>query len=327
MVYLLILLLNNDTTQVYQLFESQEVYVCVIASFLIFEVNRYVITLFKKFEDKFSEWGEPLIVVITNCLFSSVLASATLFLYFKIWVGFSPGQAQLWVFITIYVVVSLLYFTLYFSHSLLSRENTVRLANEQLVKESIANEFEDFKNDINPMLLYSSLERIITLSYENPDKAEELIDYLSSVYRYLLGHKQTELVELEEEIMATDQLVNLLNTLPEFNVMLEVDLSHSDIQLIPGTITSIVEDIAKRTINNPKEALVINCYKEDEYLVIQHQSNYRLSMMNDRTALNKSQRAYSYYTDTPIIEVSAYNDCYTKIPILTLEKEMAKQSI
>lgn len=323
MVYLLILLLNNDTTQVYQLFESQEVYACVLASYLILESNRLIITILSKFEDKLTEWQSLLIIGGINCLLAVVLASMTLIMFFKIWAGFSPGQAELWIFNGIFVVVSLLYFTLYFSYSLLSRENTFRLSKEQLAKESIYNEFTDFKNDINPNLLYNSLERIITLAYENPDHAEELIDYLSSVYRYMLGHKQTELVALDEEILAANQLINLLNALPDFSVSLEIDVEDSTIQVIPGTITSLVQSITKRTINNPNTPLVIEFYKEEEYLVIQHKSNDRLSMVDEDLSLDKSQRAYSYYTDVPIVEVTAYDDCYTKIPILTLEQDMA----
>lgn len=322
MVYLLILLLNNDTTQVYQLFESQEVYACVIASCLTLESNRLVITIVSKFEGKLTEWKSLLIIGGINCLLTVVWASMTLLMFFKIWVGFSPGQAEMWIFNGIFAVVSLLYCTLYFSYFLLSRENTFRLNKEQLTRESVYNEFTDFKNDINPNLLYNSLERIIILAYENPDSSEELIDRLSSVYRYMLGHRQIELVALDEEILAANQLIDLLNALPDFSVSLEVEVEDSSIQVIPGTITSLVQSIAKRTINNPNTPLVIQFYKEEEYLVIQHKINDRLSMSNEDLSLDKSQRAYSYYTDAPIVAVSAYDDCYTKIPILTLEQDM-----
>jgi len=321
MVYLLILLLNNDTSQVALLFESQEVYVCIIASYLVLEANRLTIVISSKFEERLLEWQRILFVGGLNCLTAIVLASVTLHLYFKIWVGFSPSQSEWWIFNIIFVSVSLLYFTLYISHSLLHKENALRLANEQLVKESISNEFTDFKNDINPKLLYASLERIISLAHENPDKAEELIDYLSGVYRYMLGHKQTELVAFEEEVSAINQLVNLLNMLPDFNIDFNMDCEASTIQVIPGTMTALVENIARRTISNPSMKLTIYCYCEDEYLVLQHKTNDRLSLTTESRPLDKSQRAYSYYTDTPIVQVSAYDDSYTKIPILKLEQE------
>jgi len=323
MVYMLILLLNNDTSQVYLLFESQEVYVCIIAAYFILELNRMAIVISKKIKIGLSEWQQSMAVGVINCLIAVLFASITLHFYFSIWVGFSPSQAELLAFNSIYVVVSLLYFTLYFSHTLLSSENTLRLDKEQLVKESISNEFADFRNDINPNLLYGSLERIITLAHENPDQAEELIDYLSSVYRYMLGHKQTELVPLFEETEAVHQLVNLLNALPDFNVKLDIEIEDSSTHVIPGTITSLVEDIAKRTISNHKTPLVIQFYREEEYLVVQYKTNDRLSLLEENVSLEKSQRAYSYYIDAPIVEVNAYDDCYTKIPILTLEQNVA----
>lgn len=322
MVYLLILLLNNDTFQIHLLFESQEVYVCIVASYGVLELNRLVIRMFSKFENEINEWQRPIIIGFLNSALAILLASITLYVYFNVWVGFSPGQSELWTFNSIYVVVSLLHFTLYFSHSLLHKENKLKLISEQLVKESISNEFADFKNDINPKLLYTSLERIITLAYENPDQAEELIDHLSGVYRYMLGHKQTELVTWEEEASAIHQLVSLLNALPDFNIDFQANSVDENIQIIPGTVTSLVESIAKKTISNPNAPLLIHCYIEEEYLVLQHKTNNRLSTTEESTLLDKSQRAYSYYTDTPIVEVSAYDDCYTKIPILTLEQEV-----
>jgi hypothetical protein len=84
----------------------------------------------------------------------------------------------------------------------------------------------------------------------------------------------------------------------------------------------LVENIARTTISNPNVKLTIYCYCEDEYLVIQHRANDRLSLTSDTNPLDKSQRAYGYYTDTPIVQVSAYDDSYTKIPILTLEQEL-----
>ena len=270
MVYLLILLLNNDTFQIHLLFQSQEVYVCIVASYLILEPNRLVITIFRKFENRFGEWQFPLIIGSLSSLLAMVVASATLYVYFNVWVGFNPSQTELWIFNIIYVVISLLYFTLYFSYSFLHKENKLRLTNEQLIKESISNEFADFKNDINPKLLYTSLERVITLAHEDPDRAEELIDHLSGVYRYMLGHKQTELVVLEEEVSAIHQLVSLLNTLPDFSIDFQMNFEDSNIQVIPGIMTSLIENIAKKTINNPNSPLTIYCYVEDEYLVLQH---------------------------------------------------------
>ncbi len=86
MVYLLILLLNNDTSQIHLLFESQEVYVCIVASFLILEVNRFVITIFEKLENQLSEWQRPLIVGGVNGLTAVVLASLTVgFQAFRKW--------------------------------------------------------------------------------------------------------------------------------------------------------------------------------------------------------------------------------------------------
>src|SRR5687768_2756356 len=49
LIYLLILLLNNNVSQVNDLFVTQEVYVCIVLSYLSFEFIRLCIVLINKF--------------------------------------------------------------------------------------------------------------------------------------------------------------------------------------------------------------------------------------------------------------------------------------
>ncbi len=72
-----------------------------------------------------------------------------------------------------YLVTAVLYNILYFSNFYLQKENTVRLTAEKQQRDVLEVEMTEFRNDINPDLLYESLENLIALMYRDIDQAEE----------------------------------------------------------------------------------------------------------------------------------------------------------
>jgi LytS/YehU family sensor histidine kinase len=114
-------------------------------------------------------------------------------------------------FTIIYSFSALLYNLLYYSNDYLQRENTLKLTAEKQQREVLEMEMAEFKNDINPDLLYESLENVISLMAKKNDQAEEYIDYLASAYRYVLTNRQRELISLRSEIEAARNIIRLLN--------------------------------------------------------------------------------------------------------------------
>src|SRR5258708_35645885 len=186
--------------------------------------------------------------------------------------GFTIGAGELNLFLIIFGIAGLLYNILYFSHLYLQRENKSRIDEEARLREKVEADFASFKSEINPDLLYESLENLILTIHHNAESAEEQIDYLAGIYRYSLIHRHKELVSLEEELLAAGNLVHLLNfkahhislvsTLPE---------THS-IHLIPGSLLVTVDSIFRNTLISAQYPLVLNLSLEedDDYLVLQH---------------------------------------------------------
>src|SRR5688572_23221109 len=82
LIYLLILLLNNNVTQVNDLFVSQEVYVCIVLTYISFEFMRLIIVLLDKFlKDKHQAIRIPLQFIVTSAL-SVALVGVCLSSYF-----------------------------------------------------------------------------------------------------------------------------------------------------------------------------------------------------------------------------------------------------
>ncbi len=326
LVYLLILLINNDVIKVNELFVNEEVYVCIILCYLSFEFIRLMIVLLDRFlKPNFESIRLPLQFICTSAL-SVVLVLGSLSLYFKQVIGFSISGTQLWIFGSTYAVTALLYNLLYYSNYYLQKENTLKLNTERQNRDVLEMEMNEFKNHINPDLLYESLENLIALMYRDVEQAEEYIDSLASAYRYVLANRQQELVPAATELEAAKTLIRLLNEKFYGQLKFESSLSLNELNamLIPGSLPVIVESLVRNTIITRFEPFIIRCYLEDDYITLQCPLNDKLiTHPSSDTALTRLQKSYSLYSDLPLIRVKAYQENYVKLPVIRMAEELA----
>jgi sensor histidine kinase YesM len=324
LIYLLVLLINNDVTQVNDLFINQEVYVCIILTYLSFESNRLIIVIFNRVIPKKTFIPATLLQVVATTLVSVTLVIVCLQSYFNFVEGFSIGSTQLWIFTFIFIATSLIYNVLYYSNYYLQKENTIKLNSEKQNRQVLELEMLEFKNDINPDLLYESLESLIGVMYRDVEKAEDYIDCLASTYRYVLANRQKELISVSEELNAARNLVKLLNEKYHGQLRFQSSLNEKEMQglLIPGSLPRVIESLVRNTIITRYEPFVIECFTEDEYLTIQSKLNDKLLLheASDQT-INRLQKSYSLYCDLPLIRVKAYDENYIKLPLIRLAEE------
>jgi hypothetical protein len=327
LAYLFILLINNNVAQVNDLFSSQEVYICVALTYLSFESIRLTIRLLDRHVDAALARLRIVLQILATTSISALFVYLGLQLYFQYYEGFSISIIQLTIFLTIYSVAAILYNILYLSNHYLQKENTAKLAAERQYHADLEVAMIEFKNDINPELLFESLESLINLMYNDVEKAEEHIDCLASAYRYVLRNRQDELVPLEIELTSAHNLVMLLNQSHFGQLRLESSLDPVELKalLIPGSLAVIIESMIRNTIISPFEPLTVRCYLEDDYITIQTKLNDRLKTNpNSEAALLRLQKSYSFYSDQPMIKVKAYEENYIKLPVIQVAEEMIR---
>ena len=330
LAYLLILLINNDLGQLSATFTNQEVYVCIGLTYLLSEALRLNIMLVGRMF-KNSLKNQVLAQVFSGLFISVVVISLPISLYFIWMYKFSITQSQLIIFNAIYGVASLLYNLLYFSNIYVHKKNARLMEKEQVKADVLASELVQFKNEVNPELLYESLEMLITLIHRDVEESEDYIDHLSSVYRYILSHRKVELSTLQQEIMAARNIMHLLNY--QFNGQISMTVNTrnglGESPVVPGTLPNLLEMIVRTTIINKFRPLAIELLLEEQdgYLVVQHELNDRLgkhTFMN--TTFETIQKTYSFYSDKPVVCVKAYDFSYIKIPLLEQAEETSELS-
>ncbi|MBN8650391.1 MAG: histidine kinase [Cytophagales bacterium] len=327
MVYLLILLINNNFSELENLFSSSEVYVCIALAYISLETMRLTLSVSEKWLSKQSIRRRILVQLLATLTISLVLITLAIWAYYNWIIGFQISMGELHVFLAIYGVIGLLYNVLFFSNFYLNRENTLLIQQEKKLREKLESDFISFKNDINPDLLYESLENLILTLQHNVDEAEEQIDYLAGIYRYGLINRHKELISLEEELQAAEHLIKLLNYKHRQLNLLNAVRDTRNIQLIPGSLLVTIDSIVRNTLISKESPLVIRLYLEegDEYLVLQHTLNDRLLLHRDSLlAYDRLKRSYSFFSENPFVQVKAGKENYIKFPLVQIADEVDK---
>lgn len=323
LVYLLVLMINNAVGQINDLFNSMELYVCIGLTYISFESIRILIVLLTRYNAGRSFNFHITIQFITTILISVGIIMIALSVYFEHVIGFGMTDAQFMIFTGIYCITGVIYNLLYLSDYYLQKENTLKIQAETQQREILEMEMTEFQHDINPELLYESLENLIGIMYRDVEKADDYIDSLATAYRYVLTNRAHELIAVQDEINAGRNLITLLNEKYFGQLRFEPRMDEEDFQvkLIPGSIPMLLENIVRNSIITRFEPFVIACYVEGEYLVLQSKLNDKLTNYpGSDLAFSRLQKSYSLYTDLPLIKVKAYQENYVKLPILQVEE-------
>lgn len=318
LVYLLIILINNTVEQVNEIFNNQELYVCIVLSYISLESMRVVILLTdKRLKKEPSLQTRVVYQIILTLLVSLTLVGIAISAYYRWVVGFSIGSTELNLFLLIYAAGGMLYNILYLSQVFLFRENKIKIEEERNLRASLESEFTSFRNDVNPDLLYESLESLILTIHRDADLAEEFIDNLAGIYRHSIINRNKELVSYEEELKAAHYLISILSFRFPEQIRLETNIDDARMMVIPGSLVVSIDNVVRNTLISRHAPLILRLYVEDDYLVLNHTINDKLLVHEDSTkSFERLQRAYSFFSEKPFIQVKANKENYIKFPIV-----------
>ena len=127
---------------------------------------------------------------------------------------------------------------------LVRRQQLVLIENEQLQAENIRNQYEVLKNQLNPHMLFNSLNTLRSLVRENQDKAQDYIQELSRVLRYTLQSNESQSVSLREELDYLKKYVEVQHYRfgDRFIIYYEVDDDVMDVEVFRLMLQPVVEN-------------------------------------------------------------------------------------
>lgn len=315
-IYLLILLLNNTVDQLQEQFLGEELYFCIVLSYLVQELSRGLLLIFKRIPKGNNTFISLLFQVIVSVLISVIIVTVVVILYYDYVVGFSATTEEIITLDSIFAVITLIYVLLFVSHQYLYKINSEKLEHEELIKQNIEADFKQFKRGINPNLLFESFEALIILMHQHPDEADEFIDHLSTIYRYILSSKDRQLVSFQEEWSNLKELESLFNKLPYRNISIENKIN-SDFLVVPGSFLFLIELIVRNTILSSGIQLKIAIQLEESQVQLRYITHDKINAKLETEDFIEIQRVYSIYSESSL-NINKKGDLRTiSIPTLT----------
>ena len=321
LVYLIILLVNNNVEQIATLVSNQEVYVSMLLSLVSFESMRLVVVLLDR--STLNDTRRMILQVLLTSVVSIAMVLIVIAKYYQYMIGFDISPRELLLFGGIFLATAILYNALYLGNLYILRENTLLIEQEQKLRENLESEFSSFRTEINPSLLYDSLEDLILCMHTDAEKAEELIDSLAALYRYQLVNRQREFVTLVEELQAVQHLLRLAQFRYPDQVIWKASIPDAEhVQVMQGSLLTTLDAIIRNTLISKSSPLVFTLApEEDDYLVLTHGLNEKLLLhAESQLAFQQLQRSYSIYSDRPFIQVKAGRENYVKFPLITIQQ-------
>jgi sensor histidine kinase YesM len=141
---------------------------------------------------------------------------------------------------------------------------------EKFKKENLETQFEMLRMQVNPHFLFNSLNTLSSLVYQNQDMASNFVRELSSVYRYMLEKRKSELVTIDEEMLFTKSFIYLLALRFDKKLVFQVDVPKDiyKMEIVPLTLQILIENAVKHNVVSLKRPLTINIFAEDTAKIV-----------------------------------------------------------
>ena len=202
---------------------------------------------------------------------------------------------------------------------------------EKLRKAYKQSQLQGLKSQVNQHFLFNSLNSLSSLIQEDEDKAEEFLDEMSKVYRYMLRMDDEQLVTLETELKFIHSYRHLLKARYGNGLELNVKVRQQDLEkcLPPLTLQVIVENAFSHNAVSKNSPLVITISSVGEN-TIQVNNNVQPKIISSAldidTALDNLVNKYALLIDCPVLieETASNRDIY--LPLL-MNKEKEEVSV
>lgn len=140
------------------------------------------------------------------------------------------------------------------------------IESEKIQKNTLQVQCKFLKDQIKPHFLFNSLNSLTTLISQDPEKAEQYVEEMAAVYRYLLKKNGKALTTFKEEKEFLSSYLLMLHT--RFGDALIIDMQineyYDDFLIPPFVLQILIENAVKHNIVSKSNPLTINLYMDEQ---------------------------------------------------------------
>ncbi len=210
----------------------------------------------------------------------------------------------------------------YHSYYVVYNWNRTINENEKLKRENVEANIRALKSQVNPHFLFNSLNTLTGLVETDTDKSVTYIKKLSQIYRYVLEHKNTELVTLTEELHFTNDYLYLNKIRYGSGIIVNIDIETHKWLIAPISLQLLAENCIKHNSLNENNPVTLNISIDNSYIVAENNIiKKRVIIDKEQQGLNNLVTRYLFLTNRPVIIENNNVTFRVKIPLIMPEQE------
>jgi two-component system, LytTR family, sensor kinase len=189
---------------------------------------------------------------------------------------------------------------------------------QMLREENLKYKYQNLKSQVNPHFLFNSLNTLSEIVYEDAKTADNYIQKLAGIYRYILENEEIDLVYLNKEIEFVKQYFDIQKVRDNDKVLLEIDFQDADkFKVVPVSLQILVENALKHNSRSEKLPLKIRIERSNDNVMVSNniQRKNILEKTSKKGLLNLKERVRLILDKDLIIEEDN-NQFIIKIPVI-----------
>ena len=189
----------------------------------------------------------------------------------------------------------------------------------ELEKEHSMLRYHHLKNQVNPHFLFNTFTSLDGLIQTDPELASEFVRHLSKVYRYVLEHKENEIVSLQTEVDFIQHYISLLEIRykDDLRVQLHFTPDGSEKGIVMVTLQMLIDNAIKHNSLHRDSPLIIKIWDDGAYLHVRNNKQLRRQIeTSNKQGLSQLRELYQYLNEDPVIIDDCEDAFEIKLPLL-----------
>lgn len=180
-------------------------------------------------------------------------------------------------------------------------------------------ELRQLENQVDPHFLFNNLNILDILIEADPAKARTFTQKLSSLYRYLIRHRNEEMVPLTQEWAFCQDYIYLLEQRFANLFLFDTNLETADLSQLfipPAVMQTLLENVVKHNVAFPDEPVRVNITQKGDQLEIRNTLSPKPDIKDSLgTGLSNLSRRLELLTGRPAVVQKTSSHFTVTIPL------------
>ena len=218
--------------------------------------------------------------------------------------------------LTVIILVASIYEGIFFYQ----RWKEAIIETERLKRENVQSQLEGLKSQVNPHFLFNSLNTLIYIIPEDPDKAVTFVRKLSMVYRYFLDIRDKELMPVSDELAFLQSYIFLLKVRfgDSFQVSIEVSPEYHPHKIVPLSLQMLLENAIKHNVISKSKPLLVEVFIDDQgRLIVRNNLQKKVQQMpSTNVGLENIKTRYAFFTEDKVLVQETPSCFMVSLPLI-----------